>query len=388
MDTGIFSGHEAFGNRVVTGYPNAYDAYRDTLDQYYAEDCWGQDLGTEGVANGHGTHVAGIVGGALHGVAPAVTLVSVRVWKCVGENSTLSGVVSGIEWITENFQAPAVVNFSGGSTIAWDSSGVMADAVEASVGEGVTWIVAAGNDGDDACDYSPGYLPETVTISATDRADSRWVSPDQEGNIGECVDLWASGDSILSAWIGEPGQEPDSDASVEASGTSMAAPHVTGIAAIYLADHPTATPSQVRTHLIDSATPDALSGLGTGSPNLLAFIPSLLGAETSGPGSISQNGSYDWYANPLGGDESEPFEFEWERRLVYGPGNYGSWWTVGTDSILSLTVTTVDASFDLRVAVDRGEQSASDLFHVQVSCDPCPEKIGGGGAGQSIGGGA
>lgn len=226
IDTGIRATHSDYGGRVTHGY----DAVDGLLP---ADDC-----------DGHGTHVAGTVGGAQYGVAKQVSLVSVRVLDCDG-SGYWSWIIAGIDYVTANHEPgqPAVANMSlgGGASTSVDT------ALKNSIADGVTYAVAAGNSSQDACKFSPARAPEAMTIGATDKTDTRpsW------SNWGACVDWFAPGNSIKSAWY-------TSDTSTNTiSGTSMASPHVAGVAAQYLQNNPGATPQQVRDALY-SATSKAV----------------------------------------------------------------------------------------------------------------------------------
>ncbi|MGW6449681.1 S8 family peptidase [Lentzea sp. NPDC055074] len=245
IDTGIRITHTDFGGRAVSG--------TDTVDNDAdANDC-----------NGHGTHVAGTVGGTKYGVAKDVKLVAVRVLNCSG-SGTFAGVIAGIDWVTADVQAnparkPAVANMSlgGGANQTVD------DAVARSIAAGVTYGLAAGNDnGGNACNTSPARTPEAITVGSTDRTDSR----SSFSNLGTCLDIFAPGRDITSAWL------TNDEATNTISGTSMATPHVVGAAAVYLGSSPTATPQQVRDALVDNATSDVVTTPGTGSPNKLLHI--------------------------------------------------------------------------------------------------------------------
>ncbi|MGH3383438.1 MAG: S8 family peptidase [Nocardioidaceae bacterium] len=234
IDTGINLGHNDFEGRAQLGF----DA-----------------LGGDGSdCHGHGTHVAGTVGGETYGLAKDVNLFAVRVLDCEGSGTT-DGVIAGVEWVTENATGPAVANMSlgGGASEALDA------AVQGSIAAGVTYSVAAGNESSDACGGSPSRVPEALTVGATDDQD-RGAS---FTNVGSCVDLLAPGVDITSDWVGSP------DATETISGTSMAAPHVAGAAALYLSTNPDAAPAQVGEALVGSATPDVITNPGVGSPNLL-----------------------------------------------------------------------------------------------------------------------
>ncbi|MFG1909937.1 S8 family peptidase [Kribbella sp. NPDC048928] len=239
IDTGIYAKHQDFGDRASVGTDTVGDGQNGV-------DCMG-----------HGSHVAGTIGGTTYGLAKAAKLIAVRVLDCSGSGSTES-VVAGIDWVTKNAKKPAVANMSlgGGADDALDA------AVKASVGAGVTYAVAAGNDGADACQSSPAKEPSAITVGATDDADQRA----DFSNFGKCVDVFAPGVDITSVGITGP------DATAKMSGTSMATPHVAGGAALYLADHPDATPADVAKALLASSTPDKVGDPGTGSPNQLLYV--------------------------------------------------------------------------------------------------------------------
>jgi subtilisin family serine protease len=242
IDTGIRLDHADFGGRAVTGY--------DAVDGDSADDC-----------NGHGTHVAGTVGGTTLGVAKGVSLVAVRVLDCAG-SGTNAGVIAGIDWVTAHHQpgAPAVANMSlgGGASTAVDS------AVQRSIADGVTYAVAAGNGNSagvpqNACNSSPARVPAALTVGATDRTDR----PASFSNYGSCVDLFAPGVSITSDW------HTGATATNTISGTSMATPHVAGVAALYLQGVPAATPSAVATAIRAATTKDAVPTKKSANNDLL-----------------------------------------------------------------------------------------------------------------------
>ncbi|MEU2610714.1 S8 family serine peptidase [Micromonospora sp. NPDC007271] len=224
LDTGIDVAHPDFGGRAANGYDFVEN---DTV----AQDC-----------NGHGTHVAGTVGGTKHGVAKDVQLVAVRVLDCAGGGNS-EQVVAGIDWVTANAAKPAVANMSLGVS---EIDKAVNDAVARSIAAGVTYAVAAGNDGQDACNFSPASVPAAITVGATDQVDFRaWFS-----NYGRCLDTFAPGVGVVST---VPGGR-----TAVMSGTSMAAPHVAGAAALLLEANPTWAPQQVRDSIVTTGIAGAV----------------------------------------------------------------------------------------------------------------------------------
>jgi subtilisin family serine protease len=227
LDTGIRFSHSEFGGRASAGY----DAFGGD-----GSDC-----------RGHGTHVAGTVGGATYGVAKAVRLVSVRVLDCNG-SGTSATVIAGLEWVMSNRSGPAVVNLS----LSGPGDAAVDAAIERTVAAGIAVASAAGNAGADACNYSPARAASGMTVGATDVNDAKPVW----SNYGTCVDWYAPGDRIRSAsMLGD-------SASTYMGGTSMAAPHVTGAAAVWLEGHPSATPAEVAASLAGVAVDDAVTWYG------------------------------------------------------------------------------------------------------------------------------
>lgn len=234
VDTGIDYQHAEFGGRAIPGF----DAFGGD-----AADC-----------HGHGTHVAGTVGGAVYGVAKRADLVGVRVLDCAGSGTT-SSVLAGIEWILANGVHPAVVNMSFGGP----RDDVLDDAVRRLYQAGFVSAIAAGNSAKDACDFSPARSPEGITIGATQKLDGRALY----SNFGDCIDWFAPGNSITSAAAGS------GNGTTVMSGTSMAAPHVAGAAALYLQDDPTATPQQTIDALASFLTRGVVSNAHSQNNHLL-----------------------------------------------------------------------------------------------------------------------
>jgi subtilisin family serine protease len=275
IDTGVRTTHAQFGGRAVAGYTAVNDGRG-------AQDC-----------NGHGTHVAGTIGGTTYGLAKQVSIVAVRVLGCDGSGSN-SGVIAGVDWVTGNHQAgqPAVANMSlgGGASSALDT------AVASSIADGVTYAVAAGNENVNACGTSPARLAAAVTVGSTTSSDGR----SSFSNYGTCLDLFAPGSSIASTY------HTSDTATATMSGTSMASPHVAGAAALYLQGNPSATPTATRDALVNGATTNLVSSAGTGSPNRLLYsrlagaptpptAPAACALPESATGSVTGAGDYDFH---------------------------------------------------------------------------------------------
>ena len=236
IDTGIRTDHTQFGGRAS----NVFDAFGGN----------GQDC------NGHGTHVSGTIGGSTYGVAKSSLLRGVRVLNCSGSGSN-SGVISGVDWVTANHINPAVANMSlgGGASSALDT------AVNNLANSGVPIAVAAGNSNTDACTSSPARAANAITVGATTTSDSRASF----SNFGTCLDIFAPGQGILSAWY------TSTTATATLSGTSMASPHVAGAAALYKQFSPGASAATVRNALVNNSTTNHVTNAGSGSPNRLLY---------------------------------------------------------------------------------------------------------------------
>jgi Subtilase family/Bacterial Ig domain/Peptidase inhibitor I9 len=301
VDTGIRTTHVEFAGRATAAHDVIGDGNGDG-------DCYG-----------HGTHVAGTVGGGRFGVAKNVNLYSVRVLGCDGYGS-YSGVAEGIDWITGNHVKPAVISMS----IGGGASETVDAAIRAAIAAGITFVGAAGNDNEDSCLHLMGGVPEALVIGASGSTDVR----ESYSNYGACVDMFAPGGSITSAYAG------DDSSSATMSGTSMATPHVAGAAALYLQGKPGASPAQVAAAITRNATRGVVRDAGTGSPNRLLFTAAfgdtaapaitltgpLQGAAVRGRATVTASAQDDVEIDKvvfsagntqLGSDSIAPYSIEW-----------------------------------------------------------------------------
>jgi subtilisin family serine protease len=349
VDTGIRAAHEEFGGRVVSGFTTIADG-RGTSD-----------------CSGHGTHVAGTVGAETYGVAKAVTLVPVRVLDCKGAGIT-SDVIAGLDWIHQQHTpgVPAVVNLSLGS----DASTLVDNALQRVIDDGMTAVVAAGNQAEDACTLSPGRLSTAVTVGATDLSDSRDT---EYSNHGPCLDLFAPGTAILSTW------HSSNSATNTMSGTSIAAPHVAGAAAVLLSQEPTWTPEQVTDHLIDEATTGVVSNRGSGSPNRLLYS-SPTGIDGDDPASPSPPSAVDndelssatelslTDSSPALGSNVGASKQAGEPDHAGYAGGASVWWRFTAPSDGQVTLSTEGSTFDTLLGVYTGS-SIGTLTEVAANDD-------------------
>eukprot|EP01119_Soliformovum_irregulare_P007519 TRINITY_DN19956_c0_g1_i1.p1 TRINITY_DN19956_c0_g1~~TRINITY_DN19956_c0_g1_i1.p1 ORF type:complete len:418 (+),score=95.06 TRINITY_DN19956_c0_g1_i1:16-1269(+) len=241
LDTGVYAAHTNFGGRVRAGYDAIGDGAATTTD-----------------CQGHGTHVAGTIGGSTFGIAKNVQIYASRVLGCDGRGST-SGIISAIRWaVAMSTSRRKVINMSlGGAGTSTSLDQAVADATS----RGVVVVVAAGNENQDACNVSPARAPSAITVMASDRSDVRGSF----SNYGSCADIIAPGVNIVSA------SHQSTTGAAGMSGTSMAAPHVAGVAALVLQAFPSYTPAQVANHIISTSTTGKFSNLPANSPNRLLF---------------------------------------------------------------------------------------------------------------------
>ncbi|PTL78734.1 S8 family serine peptidase [Vitiosangium sp. GDMCC 1.1324] len=346
IDTGMRLTHSQFTGRVGNGFDSITSG------------------GTASDCHGHGTHVAGTVGGTTWGVAKKVTLHPVRVLDCTGYGSDAQ-VIAGLDWVTANHVKPAVANMSLGG----DASQALDDAVERTIAAGVVVAVAAGNDSSSACNYSPARTPNAITVGSTTSSDAR----SSFSNYGTCLDIFGPGSSITSA------SYSSDTSSTSMSGTSMASPHVAGAAALYLSANPSATPAQVTAALTTNATPNKVTSPGTGSPNKLLYTGFITGgggggdttapstsitapaggSTLSGTTTVSADASdnvgvskVEFYAGSslIGTDSTTPYSVDWNTTAVANGSYslttkaYDAAGNVGTSSTVSVTVNNATGS--------------------------------------------
>lgn len=345
IDTGVLATHQEFTGRMGNGYTAIADG-RGTTD-----------------CNGHGTHVAGTTGGTTYGVAKQVTLHAVRVLDCNG-SGTNSGVIAGVDWVTQNHVKPAVANMSLGGS----ASSALDTAVANSISAGVSYAIAAGNSNADACNYSPARVASANTVGSTTSTDAR----SSFSNWGTCLDVFAPGSSITSAW------HTSDTATNTINGTSMASPHVAGALALYLQTNPGASPSTASQALVSNATLNKVTSAGSGSPNRLLYsifgstpdttapttsvTSPAAGSTVSGTITVTASASDDvgvakveLYVDGalLGTDTSSPYEFSWNTTTVADGSHtlqskaYDAAGNVGSSSSVSVTVSNSTSTTEL-----------------------------------------
>ena len=347
VDTGVRAAHQEFTGRIGNGFTAVNDGQG-------TNDC-----------HGHGTHVAGTTGGTTYGVAKQVTIHPVRVLSCSGSGST-SGVIAGVDWVTQNHVKPAVANMSLGGGV----SSALDQAVANSIAAGVSYAIAAGNSNANACNSSPARVATANTVGATTSTDAR----SSFSNFGTCVDVFAPGSSITSAW------HTSNTATNTISGTSMASPHVAGVLALYLQTNPTASAATATQALLAATTPNKVTNAGTGSPNRLLYslfggappgdttppttsiTSPANGATVSGIITVSANASdsvgvtrVELYVDGTftGSDTSSPYGIPWNTAGVLNGGHslqtraYDAAGNVGSSAAVSVTVSNATGGGEL-----------------------------------------
>jgi subtilisin family serine protease len=342
IDSGIRFSHAEFEGRATYGYTSISDG-----------NGWAD-------CHGHGTNVAGVAAGKTYGVAKKATLISVRIADC-NWNSSKSGTIGGIDYVAQYHRKPAVANMSFGSSPPgwWERTftRTVEDAIRGMVSKGVTAVVSAGNDGINACDYSPARLNEVITVGASDANDSRFIDPSWwTSNYGSCVDIFA------------PTNVPTAGVSYDThvttgSGTSNAAPAVAGAVALLLEGNSWMSPASVRSRLLGQATPNRLSNIGGGSPNLLLYTIDF-SAYINGPYRVTEPGTYTWNASHDAGLDNVTYVWQ------YRDSPYSPWQVVGYGSSYSRDVAMWDAPFELHLTVTSREYTASSTAYVEIGPEP------------------
>ncbi len=359
IDTGIRASHQEFAGRIGNGFTSVNDGNG-------TNDC-----------NGHGTHVAGTIGGTTYGLAKQVTLHAVRVLSCSGSGST-TGVIAGVDWVTQNSVKPAVANMSLGGGV----SSALDQAVANSIGAGVSYAIAAGNSNADACNSSPARVSSANTVGATTSTDARASF----SNYGTCVDIFAPGSSITSAW------NTGDSATNTISGTSMATPHVAGALALYLQTNPTASPATATQALVANSTPGKVTSAGSGSPNRLldslfgaappadttppttSVTSPASGATVSGTVTVAADAGDDvgvsrveFYVDGglIGTDTSSPYGASWNTTTATNGGHglqskaYDAAGNVGSSAVVNVTVSNASGGGGSELIVNGGFEGSA-----------------------------
>jgi subtilisin family serine protease len=354
IDGGIRYTHQEFGGRAALAYD--YVAGGTGLD-----------------CNGHGTHVAGIIGGATYGVAKNAKLWSVRVLDCANQG-TLARIIAGVDWVAGNHVKPAVANLSFITIVSNSTNGTVDIAVKNLIAAGVTTVVAAGNNTGDASLRTPARVPEAITVAATDQNDNQAPF----SNYGAVVDLYAPGVDIVSA------SSFDNVATGIRSGTSFAAPFVAGTAALYLESYPVASPAGVAAAITKNATSGVVVNPGVGSPNRLLYSLFIERARRDNradfdgdyktdisilnPGTPyywtslnSSNGQYVSFSFGQTGDIAMPGDYNGDGktdRAVFRPEN--GYWYIATDTSGTFYGVGIGYNGDIPVALDYDGDGKTD----------------------------
>ncbi|HEX2091854.1 MAG TPA: S8 family serine peptidase [Longimicrobiaceae bacterium] len=337
VDSGVRKSHAEFDYGV-----RARHAYTVVNDGRGSEDC-----------SGHGTHVAAIAAGSTYGMARRAMVHAVRIADCNGA-ATVSGAIAAIDWLRANHDKPAVANLS----YTWSARSDLDAAVSSLIDAGVPVVTSAGNNNADACNYSPKRVANIISVGNSDDSDTRAFN----SNWGSCVHLFAPGSAITSAW-----HSGDTDTR-SLSGTSMSAPHVAGVVALYLQSDPTAPSWKARDAVLNSATVGKVQD-AQGTPNRLVYaIPVYFSVSVDGTNSIVAPGSYTWTALTTGGNGSYTYQWSLQNH------RHGYEQTLGTERTQTVAVYPGDGDFTITViATSAGQTHRASMYVLNSSgggCDP------------------
>jgi subtilisin family serine protease len=348
IDSGIRVNHPDFGGRAFVSA--AADFVGDGRN---GDDCLG-----------HGTHVAGTIGGNLYGVAKQVTLHGVRVFDCDGLGTTTAMIIAAVDWVTANRVLPAVANMS----LRSGANDAMDTAVRNSIASGVVYVVAAGNDGDNASFYSPARVAEAITVGATTITDVRWSSALGTSNFGTALDLFAPGHEIRSTWPSGVSAESKGCTTAPAdsaicSGTSMASPHVAGAVAMYLQTNTGASPGWVEDVIVGYTTINIISDPGPGSPNRFLHA-NVLNPPPGGPNTLTAGQVLQPDQARISADGRFHFYYQGDGNLVLYRWDATPLWATGVLGSVGHAVMQHDGNF---VVYDA---SGNDLFNTETYGNP------------------
>lgn len=339
IDSGITGSHSEFtgrtGNLTFTSVA-PYDAYQDCV--------------------GHGTFVASVAAGTQAGVAKGATINSLQVVDCSTEKAQDGDIVAAIDFVVQYGTRPAVINLSLGRKAHWYTTEPVDDAVRRAISAGYHVVISAGNDGADACEYSPAHTTEAVTVAASNSSDGRASNLIWASNYGSCVDLFAPGQGVRGA--------STSGGFITGDGTSFAAPYVTGTLALILSELPNLTPAGGQNMLKQTSTTGHLSNIGTGSPNRLLYSPHTLLYPISGPESLGNYpGTRTWSVSTIGGDGS--YTYGWV--VDYDDPDVDDEYPSTTSDTLTWYIDNTKGSFTIYTSVVTYGEAQQTSLHVTVA---------------------